>query len=374
MGSWAAGLPALSKRLDLGPGILGTVLLLVSLGCLLAMPVAGRLCDRWSSRTVTRVSGPLMALALLGPVLAPSFGVLAVAAVLFGLTVGLLEVSMNVQAVEVERVYGRPINSAFHGSWSLGGAAGGAIVAGGLHLGLDARVPAVVAVAAAAAGFLAAGPRLLSAAATAPAEEEGAAPAAPLGRRMILLLGAVAFAGLLTEGAAMDWAAVHAAQVLHADSSLAPLTFTVFSVAMTTVRLFGDQVRRRLRPPAILGLAGGITVAGYALALSSSAWSGGAAIAVAWAGWILAGVGLATVVPVLFSAVGAAGGPAGRALSQVSAVGYVGLLIGPALVGHLAEATSLSTALILPAGLALLVALAGPPALRVITRPKVPVR
>jgi len=88
---------------------------------------------------------------------------------------------------------------------------------------------------------------------------------------------------------------------------------------------------------------------------------------VAWTGWGLAGVGLATVVPVIFSAVGAAGGPVGKALALVTASGYSGLLAGPAILGYIAESSSLPVALIVPAVLAAVVALTGGPSIRALT-------
>ncbi|MGH8794494.1 MAG: MFS transporter, partial [Stackebrandtia sp.] len=144
-GMWVAQLPALDERMHLGTARIGTALLLIAAGALAAMPVAGRLCDRLDSRRVARVAGPVSALSLLGPALASDYGVLLVFGAVFGVGCGMLEVSMNVNSVEVEARYGRPIVSAFHGAWSLGGAIGGALTAAGLHAGVDARAMLVAA-------------------------------------------------------------------------------------------------------------------------------------------------------------------------------------------------------------------------------------
>ncbi|WP_406674524.1 MFS transporter [Nonomuraea sp. N2-4H] len=145
MGVWAAGLPSLNDRLDLGPALLGRVLLLISGGALASMLLAGRLVDRWGSRRLCWIAGPLSGVALLGPALAPSPWVLMVLAVVFGMGLGVLEIAMNAHSVEVERCYGRPIISAFHGTWSLGGAAGGGLTSLVLQGGLDAQGLLVVA-------------------------------------------------------------------------------------------------------------------------------------------------------------------------------------------------------------------------------------
>jgi MFS family permease len=173
-------------------------------------------------------------------------------------------------------------------------------------------------------------------------------------------------AGAICEGGAMDWAAMHARRVLGATADLAPLSFTVFSVAMTTVRLLGDRLRGRLGGGRTLRLAGALAAVGYALVLLAPS-VGGAAMVCAWTGWALVGVGLATVVPVAFSSAGADPETAGRTIALMTSFGYGGLLAGPAIIGHLAEATSLRTALALPCVLAVFVAVAGPRSIAALT-------
>ncbi|MGW6499641.1 MFS transporter [Nonomuraea angiospora] len=368
MGLWAAGLPSLNDRLGLGPARLGSVLLLISGGALVSMLVAGRLVDRWSSRRVCWFAGPFSGLVLLGPALASSYWALAVLAVLFGIGLGVTEVAMNAHSVEVERRYGRPIISAFHGTWSLGGAAGGGLTSLALQAGVDAQWLLIAAALVVPLLYVPAARLLLpDPPAYAAASQAGASSGSSLGWSLIALLGLAAFAGHLSEGAAIDWAALHARWVLETDPAMAPLAYTIFSVAMTTVRLLGDPIRARLGSVRTIQLAGTLATAGYVLVLVSPVAEGALQIVCAWAGWALAGVGLATVIPVLFSAVGAAGGRVGRALAMVTAFGYSGLLLGPAVLGYVAEASSLPVALIIPAVLAAVVALSGTPAIRTLT-------
>ncbi|MEV4893215.1 MFS transporter [Nonomuraea sp. NPDC055795] len=370
VGVWAAGLPSLNDRLDLGPAKLGTALLLISLGALVSMLVAGPVVDRWTSRRVCWFAGPLSALALLAPAVAPSYGLLAVAAVVFGIGIGVVEVGINAHSVEVERVYGRPIISAFHGTWSLGGAAAGLITSLVLKLGVSGQALLVATALIVPFLYLPAVMRLLPSAPPASADGDTApAPGKAVGLRwgLIALLGLAAFAGHLAEGAAIDWAALHARWILGTDPAAAPLAYTIFAVAMTTVRLLGDPIRARLGSVLTIRLAGVLATCGYVLVLCAPLVEGVAQVVVAWTGWALAGVGLATVVPVIFSAVGAAGGPVGKALSLVTAFGYSGLLIGPAVLGFVAEASSLPVALVIPAVLAAVVALAGSPSIRALT-------
>ena len=372
MGLWAAGLPSLNDRLELGPARLGSVLLLISCGALVSMLVAGPLVDRWSSRVVCWFGGPLSAAVLLGPALASSYLALAVLAVVFGIGLGVTEVAMNSHSVEVERVYGRPIISAFHGTWSLGGAAGGALTAGALKAGLDPQALLVGAAIVVPFLYVPAARLLLPDPPRHVAGDEAAPVSSPLRWGLVALLGVAAFAGHLSEGAAIDWAALHARWVLHTDPAAAPLAYTIFSVAMTSVRLLGDPIRARLGSVRTIQLAGLVATCGYALVLVAPLTGDALQVVCAWTGWALAGVGLATVIPVIFSAVGAAGSRVGRALALVTAFGYSGLLVGPALLGYLAQTWSLRVALILPALLAAAVALAGTPAIRALTRAPTP--
>ncbi|MEU8360368.1 MFS transporter [Nonomuraea sp. NPDC048882] len=372
MGLWAAGLPSLNERLDLGPARLGSVLLLISGGALASMLVAGPLVDRWSSRRVCWIAGPFSGLVLLGPALASSYWMLAVLAVLFGVGLGVTEIGMNAHSVEVERVYRRPIISAFHGTWSLGGATGGGITALALDAGADPQGLLITAAIVVPFLYLPAARLLLpgtpgdgSAAGSSGSPD---APGESLRWGLIALLGVAAFAGHLSEGAAIDWSALHARWVLEVDPEMAPLAYTIFSVAMTAVRLLGDPIRGRLGSVRTIQLAGLFATAGYVLVLVSPLTGEAVRVACAWTGWALAGVGLATVVPVLFSAVGAAGGRVGRALAMVTAFGYSGLLLGPAVLGYVAEATSLPVALFIPAVLAAVVTLTGSPAIRALLR------
>ncbi|MFI6292836.1 MFS transporter [Nonomuraea sp. NPDC050790] len=370
VGVWAAGLPSLNDRLDLGPARLGTALLLISFGALVSMLVAGPVVDRWTSRRVCWFAGPLSALALLAPALAPSYPMLLVSAVVFGIGIGVVEVGINAHSVEVERVYGRPIISAFHGTWSLGGAAAGLITSLVLKLGVSGQTLLVATAVVVPFLYVPAVMRLLPSVPPAEGDGTAAAPGRAVGLRwgLIALLGLAAFAGHLSEGAAIDWAALHARWILGTDPAAAPLAYTIFAVAMTTVRLLGDPIRARLGSVRTIQLAGVLATCGYVLVLVAPlTGSSVVRVVVAWAGWALAGVGLATVVPVIFSAVGAAGGPVGKALSLVTAFGYSGLLIGPAVLGFVAEASSLPVALVIPAALAAVVALAGSPSIRALT-------
>lgn len=361
---WGASLPATDARLALGEARLGALLLALSLGVLAAMPAAGWLADRWGGRRLLRATAPATALSLAAPMAAPSYPWLLAGALLLGLLMGALNVALTVRAVSVERAREKPVMSLLHGMWTLGAVAGGAVMAAGLHLGADARVLVTVGGLAVAAAFVAVGSRL-DADAPAPVPEENGRARRDPGLGALILLGVIGAAAFLTEGAATDWAGIHAHRVLGADPAAASMVYTAFMTAMTAMRLAGDAVRSRLGAATTVLIAGVTASSGYVLVLAAPAL-GDAGLATAVAGWILAGVGMAVVWPVVTSTLGAAGA-SGRRLSAVGAISYGGGLAGPALIGFTASMSSLSAALAIPAVLALVVALAAPPLLRTLT-------
>ncbi|MFI7102437.1 MFS transporter [Streptomyces sp. NPDC050161] len=378
---WSASLPGVDERLQLSAHQLGLALLVVGIGSIVAMPAAGRLSDRWTSRRLLRISGPLAALTVVGPALAPGFGLLLVTAFLLGAGLGVLDVAMNAQAIEVEQRFGRPILSSFHGLWSLGGVAGSGVIALGLHLhGSGQALVACGALVVAALSLLPGRALLRPERTAAETPAGGPSPAAeaertaeatepvPLRAGLILLLGLTAMAAFLSEGAGYDWAALHARQELGADSATAPLAYTAFAAALTVTRLTSDGLRRRLGPVRGIAWAGAISVLGYALVLLAPHLSTGR-LGFAFVGWAVAGAGLATVVPAVFSSLAANEGSVGRGLAWVSTLAYGGNLAGPAVIGLIAGATSLGSAMLLPMAMALTVVLLGPIALRATLAP-----
>jgi MFS family permease len=360
MGAWSASLPGIDARLGLGEAKLGTALLLIQLVGLGAMVFAGRLADRVTSRKMLLWTAPATQLVLLAPALAPNYTTLLACAALYGVGVGFIEVGINAHSVELEQHYGRPIISAFHGLWSLGSALAGAATAVALGIGLGGQT-VLVAVALVGAVAMAAFTRPLL---PPPGRDNsGGSSGASVRRIGALLLAALFVLGLggtLIESGAIDWANLHAANVLAADDALAPLSYTVFAVAMTVFRLLGDPIRAKLGPGRTFLWAGATATAGYALVLVSGTAGG---LTLAWTGWLLAGSGIAIILPVLFSAIGEAGGtPSNVALMSMS--GSVGLLIGPAAIGYIAEATSITAGLLVPTVFAAFAAFAGPLTLR----------
>jgi MFS family permease len=376
---WGATLPATDARLDLGAARLGVLLTVLAVGALLAMPIAGRVAERWTGQRLLQFVSPAASLALIGPALVPSFESLLVSAFVLGMLLGAVNVALSVQAVAVERTLERPIMATMHGVWTLGAVAGGALISQGLRIGLAVQFLMVAGAATLALIGFAVGPKLRvphgSIATPQRKDDESRGPVPPaavLRPVLMVVLGLVGSAAFVTEGAATDWAGVHATRVLGADPATGSLVYTVFFAAMTLVRFVGDAVRARLGAPTTIRLAGGTAVIGYGLVLLAGVLpgSGSMPIGCAMAGWALAGGGTAMVWPIVISTLGSVAGNS-RRLSTVTAISYGGGLIGPAVIGYVATVSNLPTALLIPAALALAVAAVAPMALRAVVRPHV---
>src|SRR6266536_5950843 len=352
--NWAARIPAVKDQLGLSTGALGIALLGLAAGALAAMPLSGLLLVRYSSRTVTRASLGLFCTVLALPALAPSLPLLVAALVTLGIGGGALDVSMNAQAVAVERGYGRPLLAGFHGLWSLGALAGA--LTGGLAAGagLAPRLHLALAGALLLAAGLRATRRLLPAGADRTARTSASVRPVPTRESLLVLvlLGANAFCGLLSEGAVYDWSAVYLRDSLGSSEGLAVSAYAAFTFAMTAGRLVGDRLRLRFGSRGLLGAAALVAAGGLGAGLALRD------VPAAVAGFGLLGAGLSCVVPIVFSAAGGTSGlRPGPAIAAVSTVGYLGFIAGPPLIGALAELSTLPAALTLVVALTAAVAL-----------------
>jgi MFS family permease len=350
-GTWAPRLPAIKESLELSDGELGTALVGLAVGLLIGTRVAGAPVDRFGSRPVMRVGFPLMTATLVLPGLAESIVTLFLSLFVLGLASGALDVAMNAQGIEVERQLGRPILSGLHGLWSIGLGIGAGLAA--LAAAIDAEpvehfavVAAVLALASLVflRGLLAAHRPTRGE----PAEEHVIVRWTPA----LVLLGVIAFCSFVGEGSASDWSAVYMTQELDASEALGAVAFAAFAVTMAIARFAADPLRARLGN--VLLVRGGSLVAAAGLGLGLLVHEPAAAIA----GFALLGLGLAPVVPIAFSAAGDLDPRAtGRLVGRVATLGYVGSVAGPIMIGWLAEATSLRTALGLVVVLALAIAM-----------------
>ena len=349
VGTWVAQIPFVQDRFDVSKTTIGVVLLFMAGGAFVAMPLTGHVLERRPSASVLRLASLayppllLLPLAVSGPVW------LAAALVVFGAGNGAMDVSMNAHGVAVERSLARPIMSSLHACWSFGGLGGAGAVAAAVALGVDPRVEGALA-AIVLWGVVAAATTRLGAASVHAAEEERAAGLA-LPSRAVMLIGLLCFLVMTTEGAVADWAGIYLTGT-GASHALSATGFAGFSLGMALARLGGDGLVARYSRARVL--VGGATLAAASLAVLLA--TGEALVAVP--GLVLVGVGVANAVPLLFSAAGRVP-PSGPSLAAVFTIGYLGFILGPPVIGVLADATSLTAALALVCGALVLVAAFG---------------
>lgn len=368
-GAWAARVPALASQVDAQPGGLGLALLGPGIAMIVTAPLAARACAARGSRFV--ISAALTCSCLVLPLvgLTGSPLTLGLALACLGGLMGTVDVAMNVAAVAVVRETDRPLMPFFHAGFSAGG------LLGSLSAALAAALtvpPAWHFCGVSAAGLLV----LLVTARALPGERpephqrtEGSFRDV-VARRKLWLLAAVALCAAVAEGVCAEWSALFLVRERAVSESVAATAFAVFSVTMATTRLVGERVERRFGPHRVL--AGSGLVAAFGLTAGALVPAG----AVAYAGFALAGAGLAFCFPTAMALAGDAGrredGSGGeRELGFVTTIAYAGLLGGPPLVGGVASLTSLTVSMGL---VGLLAALITPAALAVRGRGGAPER
>jgi len=238
-GTWAALIPSFQQKFQLSPGKISVVLLGMIAGAMVSMPVAGRLIGRWGSHRVASPAAVGFAAMLLLLAFAPSFGALVGVAVLFGIWKGALDVSINSQAITVEKAIGRPINGSFQGFWSFGGLSSASILSWLMHEGFSpARLMAGMGVMLLVPAVWSFGRLLPDVVPAGHAERSEKAKKSGL----LWLLGALAFLALFSEGVMFDWSAVYIHTVGKLSVAQAPLGFAAFALCMATGRFLGDRL------------------------------------------------------------------------------------------------------------------------------------
>jgi predicted MFS family arabinose efflux permease len=336
MSAWAPMVPYAKARLGLDDAQLGLALLVFGGASMLSMPFVGWLAHRLGNRSLIVASGLLMCLAL--PALAWVGSTAALVATLFyfGVMLGAVDVAMNAHAVDVERLDGGRLMSGFHGLFSVGGLTGAAVMSGLLAIGVPLTMAATLIAAALIGIVLWLRGGLLDDAPQATGEPR---PALRMPHALVWVLGLLCFVSFLAEGAMLDWSAVFMRDFRGVAEASAGFGYAAFSVAMAVGRFAGDRMVGRHGPVRAVRFGACLAAAGFVLTAAVPNAAAGLA------GFVLIGLGASNIVPVLFSAAGRLPGtPPAIAIATATTLGYLGLLIGPALIGFVAHASSLPIA------------------------------
>lgn len=330
---WAPLVPYAKDRLDVDEGVLGMLLLSLGIGSLLAMFFTGALSSRLGTRPIILFSGFGLALVLPLLAIASTPLTLGVTLLLFGATLGSLDVSMNIHSVEVERAAGKPLLSGFHALYSLGGFAGAAFITMLLSFGLAPLPCVLIGSALMILAMFATWPGLLK---TKAAEGD---PHFAWPRGVVLVIAALSAITFLAEGSLLDWSALLITGNGLVDVEQGGLGYMLFSIAMTAMRLLGDSLTARVGDRAIMVWGSLVAIAGFIVLLLAPH------VIVAMAAFILIGLGAANVVPVLFRRAGSQTVmPPGLAIAAITTLGYAGILLGPAIIGFVADHVGLTLA------------------------------
>jgi predicted MFS family arabinose efflux permease len=371
--AWVSRLPATRDRLDADPRTIGLVILMLGLGSLTVMPFVGRLVARFTSRPIVIAASVGSVVMLVVASLTPGAVLTGAALLLLGACYGAWDVAMNVQGSFVDRQAGRDYMPRYHACWSLGGLIGAGLgalaAAAGMALTLHFTIAAVVAgvgtVLITRRWYLddreqseaPAQPGDVVATGSAAPDADDVAVAAARTRLLstrLVLIGIVTLGTVLLEGAAADWIALYLTDERGTTESVAALGYATFALAMAAARFSGTAVIDRLGRSRAVLISGILATTGVVTTLAVPGVGG------ALAGILMWGLGVALVFPAAMSAGGETPGRAADGIAAVATIGYGGFLLGPPLIGLLANEIGLGTALWLLTAMGVAIAVLSP--------------
>lgn len=345
--SWASRIPDVQQRLDLNNGGLGRVLFALPVGQLTAMMLSGYLVNKIGSKKTLAFAALLYpgGLLLLGSV--QNVWQLFAALFLFGVFGNLSNISVNTQAVGVERLYRRSIMASFHGLWSLAGFIGGLIAALMVSLNVNPFLH-FVCINILTLVLLIAGIKFVVPRDAKPKMEVGSKKKFIMPDAFIFTLGLIAFACMICEGTMFDWSSIYFETVIDAPKDLTRLGYIAFMSTMASGRFVSDAFVTKFGIKRILQFSGLVIVSGMLLIVCFPN------IPIATIGFLLVGIGTSSVVPLVYSLAGKSKTIApGIALTLVASIGFLGFLIGPPLIGFVAQMSNLRISFAIIAALGL---------------------
>jgi MFS family permease len=330
--TWASRIPDIQAKLHLNDAGLGAILFALPVGLMVSLPLSGWLVSVFGSRKMVLAGALAYPLLLIPLSISGSVWQIVIALFLFGIASNLVNIAMNTQAVGVEKLYKRSVMASFHGLWSLavfaGALTGTLFVSAGLptlvHFCIVATVACILAISAYRFSL--------------PGEKSSGQSSKLFVKpgKGILLLGLIAFCSMLCEGAMADWSGVYFKKIVEAPRALITVGYVAFSCTMALGRFAGDWLVTKYGVKRMLQLSGIFISSGLVIAVSFPF------MVSATAGFLLVGFGVSSVVPVVYGLAGRISSmPASNALAAVSTISFLGFLIGPPLIGFIAQGISL---------------------------------
>jgi len=330
--TWASRIPAIQQSLHLSESELGAVLLAMPVGSFLTLPVSGYLTSKIGSRKVVTGASLIYTCLLVGIGFSGTVFQLAVCLFLFGSAGNMMNIAINTQALSLEKLYKKTIISSFHGMWSIAGLAAASL--GTYLIGKSFPVSShfLLVASISLCSFLLCIPYLL----TDTIRQQEKRPFFTRPDRAFLGLGLIAFCSMICQGAMFDWSGVYFKKVVTNNPAYIGIGYTAFMVSMALVRFITDWLTLHMGFKKIIAWCGVFATVGLLVAVFFPY------LLPATIGLFFVGVGVSPAVPMVFSV-------AGRskvlspplAIAAVSSIGFIGLLIGPPMIGFIAGVTSL---------------------------------
>ena len=333
--SWASRIPHIKTTLQLSDGVFGSILFALPVGQYLMMPFSGKLVTRYGSHNILKFALPsyTIALSLIG--LVHASWQLAIVLFCFGVTGNMCNISVNTQGVAAERLYGRPIMASFHGGWSLAGFTGALIGLAMINLKIVPFWHFVFIILIIWTIVKINYPYLLRSEPDRKKDE----PRRKFFMKpdgILLQLGIIGFFSMASEGAMFDWSGIYFKDVVKAPESLVILGYTSFMIMMATGRFVADYFISRIGRKLLIQICGVMISSGLFTAVIFPY------LVPCTIAFMLVGLGVSSIVPTVYSTAGKHDKiPPGIALATVAGVSFLGFLMGPPLIGFIAEAFGL---------------------------------
>lgn len=330
--SWASRIPVIKERLHLSEGQLGTILLMLPVGQLATMALSGKLVTKYGSAKVLRIVPIAYTLVLCSIAFAQNAWQLGAILFFFGVTGNMCNISVNTQGVATEQIYKKSIMTSFHGAWSIAGFTGALVGLLTMNFGLDTLSHFLIILTLVVGNTLINQRYLVPG--KSPQKEKRSFFSKPEGS--LLQLGIIGFFSMATEGAMFDWSGVYFKEIVHAPEKFVVVGYASFMIMMATGRFVGDAVIRKLGHKRTLQYSGILMFVGMMTSVVYPQFI------ICTLAFMLVGIGVACNVPSIYSIAGQNKKvPSGVALAMVSSISYLGFLMGPPLIGYIAEAFSL---------------------------------
>ena len=336
--SWASRIATVQQTMGLSDAALGAVLFSLPVGLMCSLPFSGWIITKIGSKKLLLSALVVYGFALVSLGLAQNTFQLVICLVCYGFSSNAVNISVNTQAVATERLYGKPIMASFHGLWSLAGFTGAGIGTFMIGRRIDPFHHFIVILVILFIGVIVASRYLYDD--TGDAKNETASSMSLFEKLRLIIplltLGSIAFCSMICEGAMFDWSVIYFKKVVAAPIALQGAGFTAFMFTMAGGRFIADWFANRFGLKRTLQISGSLTTTGLLVAVLFPHFY------TAMAGFLLVGVGVSSVVPMVFSAAGRSKTMSpGVALAAVSTIGFIGFLVGPPVIGFIAGLATL---------------------------------